>query len=272
MIKANTFIPGLEEATSTQLTHKCLRFPGGELHVTLDHVYNLIYPITITAHLYNSDDIFELILLTDALRRLYHVPINLICPYLPYARQDRVSNSGESLSLKVFCDLINSLNFASVTVWDVHSNVSLALLNNVRNIPASNWTDLIVRKDHILIAPDVGSLKKVQACAKKYNNHIIQGVKNRNSKTGEILSIEIYDDKIYDHEEFLVIDDICDGGSTFIELSKKLNRLTDGHIDLYVTHGIFSKGVDALSKSYDEIYCPNIWTGIPNHRILTRLK
>ena len=75
--------------------------------------------------LIRDGDIIPLALVVDAIRREIKSPIiNLHLPYLPYARQDRVMNKGESLAIKVYCDFINSLNFNSIKVDDCHSDVT----------------------------------------------------------------------------------------------------------------------------------------------------
>ncbi len=127
------------------LTYESFKFSGGEIQVRLKGEISKGKDFSIDAFLFSSDDIVALILLVDALRRAAGRPINisLVCPYLPYARQDRVCASGESLALKVMCDIINGLNFSSVTVWDVHSDVSLALLNNIYNVPQKTFVSRI---------------------------------------------------------------------------------------------------------------------------------
>ena len=67
------------------------------------------------------------------LRRLLNevTPIELVIPYFPYARQDRVCIEGEALGAAVMANFINNLDFAKVTIWDAHSEVSPALLNRV---------------------------------------------------------------------------------------------------------------------------------------------
>ena len=72
----------------------------------------------------------ELLLVSNALREKYgpDFPVDLVCPYLPYARQDRVCYPGEAFSLKLACGLINAQGYRSVTLFDVHSKVAMGLL------------------------------------------------------------------------------------------------------------------------------------------------
>lgn len=235
------------------------RFPGGETQI---RITPSLPPAgwqraQVTAKLISSDDVMALLLLTDAVRRLNPaVAIDLICPYLPYARQDRVAYPGEALSAKVFCSLINAQGFASVEVWDAHSDVALALLDRVTNVPASVFANRIAQPNDIIVAPDAGAAKRAGACAKLAGLRFVQAEKIRDTNTGAITATKVHSDHV-GQSDFLIVDDICDGGRTFIELAKVLRPLTDGCIKLYVTHGIFSSGFDVLADGIDRIFVAN---------------
>lgn len=252
-----------------------IKFSGGEVQVKLN-LYK--WPITrynvdlcILAHIHTSDDIMTLLLVTDALRRHGGSHIRLAMPYVPYGRQDRVCAIGESLSLKVFCDIINSQNYDEVTVWDPHSDVSLALLNRVKCITQSLFVQRIkMIPGSYLVAPDAGALKKIGDVSKATGLRIILANKTRDPVTGVITDVEVHSMKV-GMADLLIVDDICDGGRTFIELAKKLRPLTTGKISLYVTHGIFSQGLSVFEGILDEIYCPNVFPGVPDHKLLKRI-
>jgi ribose-phosphate pyrophosphokinase len=260
------------------LKYKCFPFSGGEVSVKLDpeetsFVYNIKYPFHIKAHITSPSQIMELCLLVDALRQSYgNMDINLDCPYLPYARQDRVCAQGESLSLKVFANILNALNFKTVTVYDVHSDVALALINNVRNVPVEYILSPYLRDFYkivkpILVAPDAGSIKKVLKVAQKFNLEMVRADKIRDVETGDIIETVVYNLPM--NRPVLVVDDICDGGRTFIELGKAMQERTAQPLSLYVTHGIFSKGLDELLVYYDKIYCPYVFPHVsPNERLI----
>lgn len=162
---------------------------------------------------------------------------------------------GEPLSVRVMCDLINSLKFDRVTVADVHSDVSMALLDRVANIHVKDLlSDSDIPMDScILVAPDAGALKKVGAVAKQLELPRVRADKIRDVTDGSIKETVVYFNEITD-KDFLIVDDICDGGRTFIELAKKLRPLTTGKIFLYVTHGIFSQGLEPFKGLIDRIF------------------
>lgn len=261
------------------IPHKTFKFSGGELQVKLDpNKWELLEFTEIYAHIVNADEVMELLLSTDALRRYNsRIKIGLKLPYLPYARQDRVCDTGEALSLKVFTNLINSQEYEYVQVSDVHSTVSLALLNNVedysvKKIFINARTHIGFNKNTILVSPDSGSLKKVGELAKEFGLEMVRADKLRNVQTGEITETKVYSNHVGD-KNFLIVDDICDGGKTFTELAKVLRPLTSGKIELYVTHGIFSKGLEVFRNNFDRIYTAYVFPDVvvdPN--ILTVLK
>jgi ribose-phosphate pyrophosphokinase len=242
---------------------KTFKFPGGEWQVELNnkHQVTLYETYCIRAFLYNSDDIICLLLTVDALRRANKEPkFYLEIPYFPYARQDRVCNNGEALSVKVMADLINNLNCTQVRIYDPHSDVVGALINNVDIMPLerifavnSAFHFFLGTQKYDLVSPDAGAEKKVRALANKLSVGAYYAYKSRNTLTGEITSVRFDDDVL--RKNLLIVDDICDGGRTFIQLADRLIHNGAVNVCLYVTHGIFSKGLDILRPHLSHIYC-----------------
>lgn len=109
-----------------------------------------------------------------------------------------------------------------------------------------------------LISPDAGSNKKIFDLAKSinYTGEIIRCDKLRDISTGKIIETIVYKDDLKGRD-VIIVDDICDGGNTFIQLAKVLKQKNAGKIYLVVTHGIFSAGFDGLGEYFDGIYCTN---------------
>lgn len=260
----------ITDGSMTPMDYTVLGFSGGEVHVRIlepNEAPGQVFEIR--ARLHGSAEIMELLLLTDALRRMSSgARIRLVCPYFPYARQDRVCAPGEALSLLVMADLINAQGYESVQVWDAHSDVTGAVLDRMISVPALNFVrqlDLLVRAEKpILVAPDAGALKKVSSIAKAIGTHWVRADKSRDPATGDITGTVVYSDHV-GPRDFLIIDDICDGGRTFIALAEALRPLTDGKVYLYVTHGIFSAGYEALTTAIDGIYTANSFRPAGEH-------
>ncbi|MGI2002278.1 ribose-phosphate diphosphokinase [Shewanella frigidimarina] len=248
----------------TVFNYDTFTFSGGEEHIrfNIEEILTSV-KIEIFARLTSSSQIVKLMVAVDALRRLSNdsIPIELVIPYFPYARQDRVCVEGEALGASVMANFINQLNFSKVTIWDAHSDVSPALLHRVVNIPQLS---LLMRYEELcqrlatgeltLISPDAGASKKTIKIAEAFKGEpeVIQAQKIRDLKSGDIISTEIIGD--VQGKKVLIADDICDGGRTFIELAKVLRAKGAIEISLFITHGIFSKGLDVFDGLIDTIY------------------
>lgn len=220
-------------------------FGGGETYTRLTE--NVPPSVIIDLNFAQDGDLIELAMWVDALRRAGCMSISLRIPYFPGARQDRVCNPGEPLSVKIYANLINSMNFDSVTILDPHSEVTGAVLDRVRIVDNHHFVfDAIhkINEKHLcetftFISPDAGSNKKIFNVAKKYKGiyPVIRADKLRNLATGEIIDIQVFaTEEDLKGRTAIIIDDICAKGGTFCGLAKKLKELGAAHVYLIVTH------------------------------------
>lgn len=214
------------------------RFPDGTLLMKLPFSTKPSHKIL--WHYENDAELFKLICLVKAMREMYKgARIDLFMPYLPNARQDRVKNPEDVFTLKYFCEIINSLEFNTVFVTDVHSNVGLALLDRVREIKPWDYIDKAIHKipvDRDLMAfyPDEGAMKRYSG---EIGMPYIFGVKDRDWKTGQIKRLNLAGDvSMIEGKNILIIDDICSKGGTFYYAAKELKEAGAANIYLYVTH------------------------------------
>lgn len=243
-------------------------FPAGETCFRVDESLSYSAEINIEMRFESNSDMFDLALLVDACRRQSeHCRIQLFMDYLPYARQDRVCVEGESLSVKVVADFINSLKFTAVYCKDIHSAVGVALIDNLQHIPqyeaCRSIVDYCRPENTVLISPDAGAEKKTFDFAKNLGyTSIVRASKQRELSTGKITSTSLTDTLLCSqNKELLIVDDICDGGRTFIELAKtiKADSFYNGQkISLLVTHGIFSAGMLVFDGFIDHVYVHNL--------------
>lgn len=243
---------------------KSFLFSGGEVQIKLPDVMETPKPTTkicIKTKLNSTQSIMELLLTHDALDRKFpNEKFSLSVDYFPYTRQDRVCVPGEAFSLEVMCNLINGLGFETVFISDVHSEVTKDLLYNVVN--REQWryvTDIVDEfnipiNDLLLVSPDKGALSKMKQIAKWYHKTPVNAYKVRCPHSGDIIETKI-DVEDFGGTDIFIADDICDGGRTFVELAKVLKSKNCGKIYLYVTHGIFSKGLkDLIEAGIEHIY------------------
>jgi len=245
-------------------------FSGGEINITLSNITSSY--VKIFHRITDARHIMELFLTVDALRRNGVTKIDLFLPYIPYARQDRVCNEGEALSLKVFASMINSLKFQTVFVVDAHSDVSTALIDNCVNLKPDMYILKTLEhiKTPILISPDAGANKKIFDFYKvNYDrfSDIVYCEKHRDMSTGKIVKTEVYSDDLKG-KPCLIVDDICDGGATFIGIAEELKRKNAGDLYLYISHGIFRNGVDELLTYFETIFCTNSFKDIEHENVV----
>lgn len=241
---------------------KVWKYPGGEIGINVPEL-NTNRPLSVEIQLnyQSSDDLVVLALLCDILRPWSLAERRLVMRYTPYARQDRKTSIGEPNSIRVFGNFINSLKFDEVEVWDPHSDVVEAVIDRISIVPQ----EVLVR-NHLgkryavaaIVAPDAGASKKAMKVAASLGvKEVIQGLKVRDTTTGAITATALASPPPVG-KELLVVDDICDGGATFVALGKVLKEQGAGALHLFVTHGIFSKGLEPFEGVYSSITCPNV--------------
>lgn len=175
----------------------------------------------------------------------------LILPYFPGARQDRLNPTGDALfTAKSVAMEINRRGFPSVTVIDPHSDVVPALLDRCRVIPLVDAMHWGTYQDEYtaVIAPDGGAEKRAAKVAQKLGVPLVHAWKTRNVTDGSLSGFGV--EPLDPEGLYLIVDDICDGGGTFLGLSEIMN--TRAH--LAVTHGVFSKGASALLMNFERIF------------------
>jgi ribose-phosphate pyrophosphokinase len=266
---------------NSDIKYKISKYPDGQQSITLDLPdtdFHEKITVSITSRLNSFRDLEVIIAANQALREFSYVEnVKLNVPYFLGARSDRKFESGTSNYLKtVICPIINSQNFSRVTVLDPHSDVLEACLNNYHKHNNHRLVkDALTKIDNrdgareriCLVSPDAGAYKKIFDVAKEFNiENIITATKVRDIKTGKILRTEIPTLEQHADLKYVIIDDICDGGRTFIELSKAIkgSRPT-AKVYLIVTHGIFSAGFAELNQYFEGIYTTNSYRDIADN-------
>ena len=247
---------------SNELEIETGTYPGGEIRVKVLHPWQIqnAQKAVITAKIRCAGGIQALAQLKSVID--HYGPVHdtsLYMGYVPYARQDRVCAEGEANAIKVFAGQINAMEFNKVVTVDNHSDVSTALINNVANMTKEDLFENIAIpfEDYdVFVAPDFGAAKEVQALTIKYDKRFVQGFKKRNPDTGALTGFGHYcPEGELDDLHVLIIDDLCDGGGTFLGLADDIKAYhLPAELALYVTHGIFSKGTKALTDTFDDVY------------------
>lgn len=260
---SNTFIP-INSNYDTSVSIDVGVFPNNEPMVKasgVDQSRALQYADTMVLRPNTFADFMAGIFLLEVMDR----PINLILP-LPYgSRMDRLMLGKDDVRIftaKSVAKILNSTDLKRVVMFDPHSDVMPALVNRSEVVSASSvvtgtyprmkplYYDL--REYDVVIAPDAGATKRSSEFADHIAADVVQGFKVRDTSTGLISHYELgkYD---FSGKRVLVVDDICDGGATFEILAKSIPTSVS-KLSLFVTHGLFTKGVRSLLAYYDRIF------------------
>lgn len=269
MLKLNLAYPD-----KSDIKYKISNFPDGQQDIVIlgipsdDTIYNECKIIS----RFNSWKDLELIVCAKKALDAFGFKVNLYIPYLLGARSDRkFVTGGNSYLVNVLAPVINSLGFEEVTVMDVHSDVAAACIKNLTNVSNTGLVNFLLKDtgahNIVLVSPDAGAYKKVYDIAKYFKiGNIVTAMKHRDIETGAITSTEIHIPESLHYHDFLIVDDICDGGRTFVELAKAIEAavpVKPVRKYLAVTHGIFSAGFETLNSHFQGIYCTNSYGDIP---------
>lgn len=239
------------------ITFENFTFSGGEPHIVIRERLQPSDAVTVTCRPRSFNDFGLVLLAADALRRFDITRLELFIPYFPAARQDRVMVPGEALTVKVYADLVNAAGFDRVTVFDPHSEVTPALLDRCRTVSNHKLVEKVAARyaGYLLVSPDGGALKKIYKVSEALGGMpVVECSKKRDVKSGRLSDFTVYENDLRG-ETCIVVDDICDGGGTFLGLAQELKAKNAGGLVLVASHGIFSKGVEHLRQAYDAIYC-----------------
>lgn len=290
----------LEGKLPAEINYSSFTFSAGEHQVRIldgDNLGSLseFSIIFVTANIDGrGEEWVKLLLILDAIKRVKNSlnkpwGLELFIPYLPYSRQDRVCAEGEAFSLSAFANTLRPYldKGDCLTTWDIHSPVANLIFEEfthfeneqVDSLLSMFESDLGMEWDPttVIIAPDKGAVPRAEVAARLIGSPEVKyATKVRNPENGDILRTEIQDGD-YKGKNLLIVDDICDGGRTFIELAKVLRKYEPSRIDLYVTHGIFSKGFEVFEGLIDHFYVANMlpnrdfYVGIPTNLTYLRL-
>ncbi len=256
--------------SDTSEMYEQFRYPAGEWQVrlkpeTLAMIRNET-GVRVIARIAQAEDIVKLALLRSALLLPNDPRLSLVLPYLPYSRADRRFTEGDCAGLGAFGTLIRSLAFDEVFTLDAHHQP--AAMRAIRGLIDRAPTAFIhraigefagrQRAERIsILFPDEGARLRYHIPAELSSNtarialDVFHGSKKRDAVTGVLTGFEV---PALPDQPALIVDDICDGGGTFVGLAKEMGDVPKG---LYVTHGIFSKGLEPLLLHFEDIYTTN---------------
>lgn len=170
--------------------------------------------------------------------------------YLPYGRQDKNVANDTTFALHAFAELLNTLDFEEIIIVDPHSEIAIERIHNSRAQYPKEQLQIVILATTTTLAcyPDKGAVSKyTKVYEQEIGSAFIYGDKVRDQLTGNITNYKLNGNPA--GRSVLIVDDICDGGMTFKILAKDLLAAGATEVNLFVTHGIFSKGLRTLHES-----------------------
>lgn len=219
------------------------KFPDGTFLLKEDVPYDFknYREATITWMFENNEELVTLIYIVKHLNSHGITNLYLNMPYIPNSRQDRVKTTEDVFTLKYFAEVINWLNFDSVTVLDPHSSVSEALIDKIVIKHPDRYVWEAIESKYIggtnnltMFYPDEGAMKRYSTM---FDLPYAFGIKKRDWKTGEIKGLDVSGmTDLIEGRKILIVDDISSRGGTFYHSAIKLKELGAKEIYLYVSH------------------------------------
>lgn len=243
--------------------YEVISFPDGEKHLKINKL-DRKDTVEIICRITNSDDLFLLMQLSDILNRQCVCVEKITIPYLMTMRCDRLFSFEQPFSLKIVADVINSFNSKKVVIIEPHSSACLDL---IKNSEARYTSKGLLEYPTTVCFPDKGAFTRY--ASNMLMRPYIVCSKVRDVETGKITSFSI--DKVCEYKEgneIIVVDDLCDGGGTFVGIAVKLRELKPSKLILAVTHAVQKEGIERVSGFYDKVIITNSykdWDDLPKN-------
>ena len=218
-----------------------------------------------------NDNLMELLICIDALRRASAKRITAVLPYFGYARQDRKPGPRTPISAKLVANLITVAGASRVLTMDLHAGQ----IQGFFDIPTDNLfaspviaADIRARfsTDNLtMVSPDVGGVVRARSLAKRLNNAPLAIVDKRRERAGESEVMNIIGD--VDGRTCILIDDIVDSAGTLCNAAAALKQQGAIEVYAYCTHGVLSGGAQARvvgSDLKELVVTDSIWSGEPD--------
>jgi len=230
------------------------RFADGEIYVEINENIrgNSVFVIQSTSNPAN-DNLMELLLVVDALRRSSAKNITAVIPYFGYARQDRKVAPRTSISAKVVANLITNAGASRVVTVDLHAGQ----IQGFFDMPVDNLftTPLFAKyikrrfknKNLICVSPDVGGVQRTRGLATRIKADLAI-IDKRRPKPGQSKVMNIIGN--VEGKTCIIVDDIIDSGGTIVNAADALKKNGATEVYVFITHAVLSKdAADKIKKS-----------------------
>jgi ribose-phosphate pyrophosphokinase len=255
---------------SGPVAYKAFTFSDGQPHVEIQ-AYNIEDGhVWIEAPIRSGQELLEILVAKDALDSL-GVLTSLNIRYLLGARMDRRIARCQPFTLQVISRLINGAGFKKIRVLDPHSEAGVALLDAEPMYPVHAASCVLGHYNHydtVVVAPDAGAEARVERLLTMSPVGppftMVRCKKTRETTTGKLSGFTVLDKSAVQGRRCLIMDDLCDGGGTFVGLAEKLHEAGALSVALFVTHGIFSRGTKL--EGIDTVYTTDSYKAVTDYQ------
>lgn len=227
------------------------RYPNGEARLPVLEVPSQLHRIRMAWR--SDEDLMHLVFLREYLKDIesahYLAGTSTMAPlpeleieYMPYSRMDR-SQNGSAFTLRYVCELINSLRFSVIRVWEPHSAVTISQLANAEEVCVASrllprvLEELEFTENDCIVLPDKGAAVRYGARGRWYNCDVLVMEKERDFATGRITSLKFTEPpSLRVGARALIIDDLCSYGGTFSKAAELLRAEGVTFVYLLVAH------------------------------------
>lgn len=235
--------------------YKVIRFPDGEVHLQLDEI-DRKKDVKVVMRICNAEDLFLLMQLSDILHRQEVVVDELHIPYLMSMRCDRVFSFDRPFSLKLVSDIVKGVGARCTYIYEPHSMRCVDFTNCAeKSISLSLLLEYL--GSSTICFPDKGAKDRYDEYRLKIDTLLCEKV--RNVDTGVLEGFKVVNPEVFKGGEITLVDDLCDGGGTFIGLTTHLRKLKPTKLRLVVTHAVQQKGIENVAKYFDEVVITNTY-------------
>lgn len=269
----------------SDIKYDIFKFNDGEIHIKfIDDIPHKDEYRVIT-RIKSMDELFILMQVGNILER-HGVEYSIHITYLIGMRMDRVMTFNEAFSLEIIANMINTLHYKDIYIFEPHSQRTLTLinrssegypLNKCNNPEYDELMNSLYQTGFVVVCfPDKGAASRYENDLMMAYCHSITLGKTRDVETGAITGMEFIEKPNFRTDQVdrcLIIDDLCDGGRTFIEAHKLLkHEYPYMPIDIYVKHMVNPKGLENLKNTFDHVYITDSYDDYESHDNVTVFK
>lgn len=258
--------------------YKLSKFPDNSIKFILkediENRFTSVPTIVVRTRLLSNDDIIALALVKDVIDNKYvNVKTILKIDYMMYQQDDRRFKTEESFGLKVISNFINTMKWDKIKIFHPHSD-KVEFIDNCIITSNQSFVEAAIldvrsytfNRFPYWVIPDSGAFKTQfkQIENIEYPN-FITCMKSRNHETGGIETVVNVGD--LSGQACFIVDDICLGGRTFIQIAQKLREKNCGELYLIISHGVFNQGIEHLLEYFDYIYTTDSICNIEHEKL-----